>query len=146
VSIVVKQLREGDHYPYQILALGERSAEGSLLCPVFAFLAQAKACEPFDLIKLSALLDTAARRGQLRNEQKFKHLTGSDQIFEFKTTRGLRLFCFFDEGAVILCTHGIIKKGRKTPPGEIAHAENWKRRYFEAKAAGQLTYEPEYPT
>ena len=145
MPIVTKQLREGRHYVYQVLAVGERTSAGNRVCPTLEFYQIQRRSHPRQNERRTALHDTMARRGNLGNETRFKHLTDSDGIFEFKTVGGLRLFCFFDETRLILCTHGTLKKGRKTPPGEIAAAEQWKRRYFAAKASHQLCHEPEHP-
>jgi phage-related protein len=67
--------------------------------------------------------------GRINNEQKFKHLTGSDQIFEFKAGQG-RVLCFFFIGHRIILTHGCTKKGDKTPKGEIARAEALKQEFI----------------
>jgi hypothetical protein len=144
VSIVTKQIREGAHYTFQILAIGERTEGGRLHCPTFEFFSEAAKKEPDDLGRMSALLDIVAERGPIRNTQKFRRITDSDKIFEFKTSGGLRLFCFFDEGRVILCTNGLIKDAQKPPKGEIETAEDWKKRYFDAQKRGQLLHEPEH--
>jgi hypothetical protein len=144
VPIVTKQIREGAHYQYRILAVGERTGEGKLICPVLAFFEVAATRESDDLERLTALLDRTAEQGPIANEQKFKHLTGSEKIYEFRTPRGLRLLCFFDERRVIVCTHGVIKKGQKASMDEIKTAEDWKHRYFDARARNQIFHEPEH--
>jgi phage-related protein len=72
--------------------------------------------------KFGALFAWMADQGKIWNERKFKHLTGSNQIFEFKVEDG-RVLCFFLVGKRILLTHGFSKKGEKTPKGEIERAE-----------------------
>jgi hypothetical protein len=145
VSLVTKQLREGSHYTFRILAIGERTSGGRLNCPILDFFSHAKVRESEELSRLSALLDIVAERGSnFRNTNKFRRITDSDQIFEFKTPGGLRLFCFFDEGRIIICTHGLIKDGQKPPKSEIDTAELWKKRYMTAKILGELTHEPEH--
>ena len=61
-------------------------------------------------------------QGRISNERKFKHLTSSDQIFEFKANDG-RILCFFFFGKRIILTHGFRKKG------EIARAEALKHEF-----------------
>ncbi len=59
-----------------------------------------------------------------------------DGIFELRTIFGnniTRLFYFFDEGKIVIITHGIIKKTEKTPPDEIEYALEAKRTYFKRK-------------
>ena len=60
----------------------------------------------------------------------FKKLDDTD-IWEFRTQYGgiqYRLLAFWDKA-----THGFIKKTQKTPPKEIAKAEEIRTRYFNAK-------------
>ena len=82
--------------------------------------------------KFAALFAWMGDHGRIVNERKFKHLTGSDQIFEFKTGDG-RILCFFFFGRRIILTHGFRKKGDKTPKGEIERAETLKHE-FESRA------------
>lgn len=72
-----------------------------------------------------------------RDAELFKKLENSE-IWEFRTRfSGLsyRLFAFWDTEAeaLIVATHGIIKKTQKTPPKEIAKAEKARKHYFEVK-------------
>ncbi|MCK5136166.1 MAG: type II toxin-antitoxin system RelE/ParE family toxin [Bacteroidales bacterium] len=56
----------------------------------------------------------------------FKHIRGSDGIYEIRIMvhRNIyRIFCFFDEGKLIILLHGFQKKTRKTPKNEIIKAE-----------------------
>jgi len=66
--------------------------------------------------------------GKIWNERKFKHLTGTDQIFEFKVEAD-RVLCFFFVGKRLILTHGFKKTGEKTPKGEIERAETYKRAF-----------------
>ena len=59
------------------------------------------------------------------NERKFKHLTGTDQLFEFKVEAD-RILCFFFVGRRLIVTHGFRKAGDKTPKREIDRAEAYK--------------------
>ncbi|MBK7962788.1 MAG: type II toxin-antitoxin system RelE/ParE family toxin [Bdellovibrionales bacterium] len=64
--------------------------------------------------KFASLFAMLADVGKLWNERKFKHLEGSDQIFEFKVDDG-RILCFFFVGQRVILTHGFAKKSAKTP-------------------------------
>ncbi len=75
--------------------------------------------------KFATLFKLLADAGKLWNERKFKHLEGSDQIFEFKVDEG-RVLCFFFVGQRVILTHGFAKKAAKTPKGEIERAEKYK--------------------
>ena len=80
--------------------------------------------------KFAALFKWLADTGKIWNEQKFKHLEGSEQIFEFKVDDG-RVLCFFFVGQRVILTHGFAKKSAKTPKGEIARAEKYKNEFTE---------------
>ncbi|MBO4451639.1 MAG: type II toxin-antitoxin system RelE/ParE family toxin [Bacteroidaceae bacterium] len=69
-----------------------------------------------------------------RDIKIFKKLEGSD-IWEFRTYyNGLqyRLFAFWDtrRNALVIATHGIVKKTEKTPAKEISKAEKIRMDYF----------------
>lgn len=62
-----------------------------------------------------------------------KKLKGSDDIWECRIQYGsniYRLFCFFDDGSLIVLTHGIQKKTQKVPIAEIRKAEDYKKDYI----------------
>ncbi len=72
-----------------------------------------------------------------KNSELFKKLKNSD-IWEFRTLydgTAYRLFAFWDEGsrALVLATHGIIKKTQKTPNKEIVKAETIRKQYLALK-------------
>ena len=77
--------------------------------------------------KLIPLLKYTADAGPVKNEQKFKSI--GNGIFEFKGFQS-RLFCFFDEGKIIILTHGCIKKRDKLEPADIQKARSRKEYYF----------------
>ena len=78
--------------------------------------------------KFAALFSHMGDHGRIWNERKFKHLTGSDQIFEFKVAAD-RILCFFFFGKRLILTHGFRKRGDKTPKGEIERAESLKKAF-----------------
>ena len=72
-----------------------------------------------------------------RNPEIFKKLSGSE-IWEFRmlfAKIAYRLFAFWDtrEDALVITTHGIIKKTQKTPTREIRKAERIRQEYFNNK-------------
>ena len=73
--------------------------------------------------------------GKIWNERKLKHVTETDQIFEFKVEPD-RILCFFFVGRRPILTHGFKKAGDKTPKGEIARAEAYKKDFD-----GRVKYE-----
>lgn len=75
--------------------------------------------------------------GGIMNSDLFKKL-GSTDIWEFRTQyNGIqyRLFAFWDseKEAIVVATHGIVKKVWKVPTKEIAKAEEMRKQYFNAK-------------
>lgn len=45
---------------------------------------------------------------------------------------------FHDRGRIIVCTHGFVKKGQKTPVKELTRAEAAARDYAEAPRRGRV--------
>jgi phage-related protein len=69
-------------------------------------------------------------------ELYFKHLTGTDGLYEIRVQSGsdiFRIFCFFDNNNLVVIGHGFQKKTQKTPEKEIDRAEKIKREYYEEK-------------
>ena len=70
-------------------------------------------------------------------EKFFKHLEGTDGLFEIRVKVGsdiFRIFCFFDEGNLVILLNGFQKKTDKTPKNEIEKAERLKQKYYEDKS------------
>jgi phage-related protein len=70
-------------------------------------------------------------------ERFFKHLEGTDGIYEMRVKVGsdiYRIFCFFDQGQLIILLNGFQKKKDKTPRQEIIRAERLKKEYYDNKA------------
>ena len=66
----------------------------------------------------------------------FRHMTGSDGIFEVRVEVGsdiFRVFSFFDKGNIVVLVNGFQKKTQKTPKGELKLAEKLKKEYLETK-------------
>ncbi|KPM47965.1 type II toxin-antitoxin system RelE/ParE family toxin [Jiulongibacter sediminis] len=69
-------------------------------------------------------------------EKFFKHLTGTDGLFEVRVEVGsniYRVFSFFDKGQLIILVNGFQKKTQKTPKNEIEMALKLKQQYFDGK-------------
>ncbi len=69
-------------------------------------------------------------------EKFLKHIEGSKGIFEIRVefqSNIYRIFCFFDEGRLVVLMNGFQKKTQKTPKNEIALAEQLKAAYFQEK-------------
>jgi len=66
----------------------------------------------------------------------FDHMTGTDELFEIRVQVGgniYRVFCFFDEGNLVILLSGFQKKTQKTPKKEIKKAERLKQEYYDEK-------------
>jgi phage-related protein len=69
-------------------------------------------------------------------EKYLKHLTNTNGLWEIRVSAGngiFRVFCFFDEGNLIILLSGFQKKSQKTPRTEIKLAEKLKKEYYENK-------------
>jgi len=69
-------------------------------------------------------------------EKYFKHLTGTNGLFEIRVEVGnniFRVFSFFDEGNLVVLINGFQKKTQKTPIKEINKAEQLKKEYENEK-------------
>ena len=61
-----------------------------------------------------------------------KHMEGTDGLYEIRVQQGgniFRIFCFFDEGRLIILANGFQKKTQKTPKSEIEKALKIKKEY-----------------
>jgi len=69
-------------------------------------------------------------------EKFLKHLEGTDGLYEMRIKVGnniFRVFCFFDEGNLVILLGGFQKKSEKTPRKEIMNAEKIKDEYYHEK-------------
>ena len=63
-------------------------------------------------------------------------MTGYKGLFEARIKLGSdiwRVFCFFDEGQLVVLLNGFVKKTQKTPKSHIEKAMRLKNEYFEEK-------------
>lgn len=66
----------------------------------------------------------------------FKHMEGTDGLYEIRIKQGsdiYRIFCFFDDGKLIVLANGFQKKSQKTPKSEIERALKIKKEYEQEK-------------
>ncbi len=69
-------------------------------------------------------------------ELYFKHLEGTDGLYEMRVQQGgdiFRIFCFFDEGRLVVLMNGYQKKTQRTPKTEIEKALIIKKQYEQEK-------------
>ena len=87
--------------------------------------------------KILRRLDAMAVSGPPRSRQQGRGI--GDGIFELKAQRGLmRLFYFFDEGRIVVCTHLAEKPKPKQLPTERKKAKEVRADYLCMKAEGRL--------
>lgn len=69
-------------------------------------------------------------------ETYLKHLENTDGLYEIRVKLGsdiYRIFCFFDEGKLVVLANGFQKKTQKTPKQEIVIALKIKEEYESEK-------------
>lgn len=65
-----------------------------------------------------------------------KHISGTKGLYEARVQLGSniwRIFCFFDEGNLVILLNGFTKKTERTPRAEIEKAKILMRTYYEEK-------------
>ena len=65
-----------------------------------------------------------------------KHIENTDGLYEIRIQLGrniFRIFCFFDQGQLVVLAHGFQKKTQKTPKKEIDKALKIKEEYENEK-------------
>lgn len=69
-------------------------------------------------------------------ETYLKHMENTDGLYEIRVQLGsdiFRIFCFFDEGKLVVLANGFQKKTQKTPQKEIEKALKIKAEYESEK-------------
>ena len=123
---------------YTIYAACDRRGEARLA----TFLAGLGSNLTRDGDAMLALLERTAITGPPRNTEICHKIEG--EIWEFIKGR-LRVFWFYDEGKVVVCTHGIVKKQQKTPKRDREAALRTRNAYFLAKEQRQLHIQEDEP-
>ena len=65
-------------------------------------------------------------------ETYLKHLESTEGLYEIRVQQGsdiFRIFCFFDQGQLVVLMNGFKKKDQKTPKKEIEKALKIKAEY-----------------
>lgn len=84
------------------------------------------------------LLAFVAEQGPPRNVELSHKIAGD--IWELIAGR-LRVLWFYDEGRTVVCTHGFVKRTKKTPTGEIERAQQAYGAYYVARNAKRIEVE-----
>lgn len=85
--------------------------------------------------KIEFVLDLI-RRVEIVPVKFLKKIESSKGLFEIRVkvkTDIYRIFCFFDEGKLVILINGFQKKTQKLPRKEILKAEKLKAEYFKEK-------------
>jgi phage-related protein len=104
-----------------------------------------------DAIEFLGNVDDKAREKIYNNIKKAQYVSDNellkklnDFIWEFRTLyngKAYRLFSFWDKidgnETLVVATHGILKKTKKTPAKDIEKANEIRRQYFENKTGGK---------
>lgn len=90
-----------------------------------------------DKVRKKITFNIGKVEGGVIDKELFEKLAGTN-IWELRTLFNgsyYRLFAFWDttEQALIVATHGMVKKTKKTPQREIAKAESIRKEYFNLK-------------
>lgn len=128
-------LAEGPRFTVYAFAYANRQ------CKVESFFASEDLSER-EVAKLQALYKRVAQQGIIHDPRKCRSL--EDGLFEFKTSGGARLVCFYDAQRLIIATHGFWKQSQKTPRQEIHTAQAQRAAYYEARDAGRLRSLPDF--
>ncbi|MDY7093438.1 MAG: type II toxin-antitoxin system RelE/ParE family toxin [Acidobacteriota bacterium] len=111
-------------------------------CPLLDFLTSLEGQLAKDGRRMLRLLARVASLGPPKNTEISHQLDPG--VWEFIQGR-LRVLWFYDEGKLVLCSHGFVKKQQKTPRAELERAKTMRRRYLEAKRRGNLRVEGAAP-
>ena len=69
-------------------------------------------------------------------EKYLKHIKGQKGLYEARISLASniwRVFCFFDQGRLVILLNGFQKKSQKTPKSEIEKAAKLMKEYFNEK-------------
>ncbi|MHC1725761.1 MAG: type II toxin-antitoxin system RelE/ParE family toxin [Syntrophobacteraceae bacterium] len=78
-----------------------------------------------------ALIQRIADNGTPDNPSRFKN--EGDQIWAIKDGQ-IRIYCFFDEGHLIILTNGVIKKSQKADPNALKKARKLREAYRRSRS------------
>jgi hypothetical protein len=111
-------------------------------CPLLDFIGELDAKRGAKVLSdLKTWVPVSDSAEWVRNKFSWQ-LRDSESILEFrwKTKSGgtPRVYWFYDEGSVVVCSHGTNKKG-DTDESDIRHAESIKKLFVADRKAGRLT-------
>jgi len=127
--------------PWTLLAVCNERGD----CPLLDFLYEGSTPTPFGFqprgplaeqkIRMLARLAAVAETGPPHNAKICHQIEGD--IWQIEHGR-VRLLWFYDEGRVVILSHGFLKRSQKTPEAEKSLARAALREYREAKVRRRL--------
>ena len=118
-------------YKFNVLA----ECEDDRQCELLSFLNGLEGDLVSHGLRMLNLLERIALEGPPRREEVCHQIRGP--IFQCGQGH-IRVLWFYDEGQMVICSHGFIKTSRKPPQRQIRRAENAYRRYFDDKTKGAI--------
>ena len=91
--------------------------------------------EPKVQVKITKVIELVEQLEHIPTKN-FRFIEGTDGLYEIRIQLGnniFRVFCFFDEGRLVVLLSGFQKKTQKTPPKEIERAERLMKEYYKEK-------------
>lgn len=91
---------------------------------------------PAEGARLMRAFARMATCGPPRNERRSRTL--AHDVFELKTTGGVRVLYFFDEGRVVVCSEAMLKPKQRGLESAVKRAARCRWRYLNDKRRGAL--------
>lgn len=135
-DIVPAKLRKEHGYPWRLVYVSDQADSKNSPFRQYLEVLRDKNQDEFD--NLMQFFRACSEHGPEGLPSKTRHhLDQNNQIFEFIKGRH-RIAWFYDEGKIVVCTHGFFKKTQKAPKEEQQKAAKLKEEYFAAKKHGNL--------
>lgn len=91
------------------------------------FLEELRVDDADEYARIDRRITQMAEQGSSRRLNEFNDL--GNGLYEMKTKGGTRIVFFYDEGRLVICTHGFAKKSQRTPKRHLEVARDRKRDY-----------------
>jgi hypothetical protein len=104
-------------------------------CPANAYLEESEEKKEADYKRLVTRIAVVADSANFRNSEIFNF--EGDGLYAFKTSKGLRLYAFYDENQLLIACYGADKPKKKQQQKDCQQAKKWMDRYFNAKKIGE---------
>ena len=109
-------------------------------CPTLDFLNDLKRDNEREYVKIMAYLARTADHGPpVKNKEKCRYFPQL-KAFELKTTGGVRIMAFWDADRLIVCSHGFMKRSRKTPKEQLTRLTRSREQYFDAQSRNAIVW------